>query len=156
MIQCLSLPRTEDSTRRVLGFLNCASGIALRVFQHPATTPQFTLLGQIWQQAFLETSLLSLAVIYALNVSRPFWRNNTAQASVRAMNCSCASTAFVGIPLLVIALGKDGALPAILATTVIVTVFLGLTFALIESGRHGIAASGRALAATPVASFAIR
>lgn len=116
------------------------------LFTFLARTP----IGRIWQKEFLETWLLSLAVIYALTLllSRLFRRSSTAEASVRAMNCSCSSTAFIGIPLLVIALGKDGALPAILATTVIVTVFFGLTFALIESARHGIAASGRALAAT--------
>lgn len=107
-------------------------------------------IGEIWQQAFLETWTLSLAVIYGITfmISLFFWRGGTAAASVRAMNCSCASTAFMGIPLLVIALGNNGALPAILATTVIVTVFFGLTLAVIESARHGIAASGRAVVST--------
>ncbi|HXZ02892.1 MAG TPA: AEC family transporter [Stellaceae bacterium] len=116
------------------------------LFTFLARTP----IARIWQQDFLETWTLSLAVIYGLTfvVSRLFWRGGTVEASVRAMNCSCASTAFIGIPVLVIALGKDGALPAILATTVIVTIFFGLTFAVIESARHGIAASGRALAST--------
>jgi malonate transporter and related proteins len=116
------------------------------LFSFLARTP----IGQIWQTAFLETWLLSLAIMYGVVflASRLLWHSNTAEASVRGMNCSCASTAFMGIPLLVIAFGKDQALPAILATVIIVTVFFGLTFALIEFSRHGMASSGKALVLT--------
>ncbi len=113
------------------------------LFSFLARTP----IAQIWQTTFLETWFLSLAIMYgvAFLVSRLLWHSNTAEASVRGMNCSCSSTAFMGVPLLVIAFGKEQALPAILATIVIVTVFFGLTFALIESSRHGMASSRKAL-----------
>jgi malonate transporter len=113
------------------------------LFAFLARTP----IEQIWQSAFIELWILSLGIMYAVVflVSRLLWRSDTAEASVRGMNCSCSSTAFMGVPLLVIAFGQDQALPAILATVVIVTVFFGLTFALIEFSRHGMDSSGRAL-----------
>jgi predicted permease len=41
----------------------------------------------------------------------------------------------MGIPLSIYAFGKDAALPAILATTIIVTVFFSITLLMIEAGR---------------------
>lgn len=104
------------------------------LFNFVARTP----LEKVWNQAFLYAWLLSLGITYlvTLVVSRLVYGDGTAGMAVRAMNCTCANTAFMGIPLLILALGKDAALPGILATMVIVTVFFNLTLALIEVGRH--------------------
>ncbi|NVN99556.1 MAG: AEC family transporter [Geobacteraceae bacterium] len=105
------------------------------LFNFVARTP----LEKIWNQAFLYAWLLSLGITYlaTLAIGRFIYSDGTAGMAVRAMNCTCANTAFMGIPLLILVLGKEAALPGILATMVIVTVFFNLTLALIEVGRHG-------------------
>jgi predicted permease len=109
------------------------------LFNFVARTP----IEKVWNQAFLCAWLLSLGITYlvTLVVSRFIYCDGTAGMAVRAMNCTCANTAFMGmgIPLLILALGKEAALPGILATMVIVTVFFNLTLAMIEVGRHSCA-----------------
>lgn len=104
------------------------------LFNFVARTP----LEKVWNQSFLCAWLLSLGITYlvTLAVSRFVYGDGTAGMAVRAMNCTCANTAFMGIPLLILVLGKEAALPGILATMVIVTIFFNLTLALIEVGRH--------------------
>lgn len=104
------------------------------LFNFVARTP----LDKMWNQTFLYAWLLSLSITYlvTLLVSRLLYGDGTAGMAVRAMNCTCANTAFMGIPLLILALGKEAALPGILATMVIVTVFFNLTLAMIEVGRQ--------------------
>lgn len=104
------------------------------LFTFVARTP----IEKVWNPAFLCTWLLSLSLTYlvTLAVSRLIIGDGAAEMAVRAMNCTCANTAFMGIPLLILALGKDAALPGILATMVIVTIFFNLTIAMIEVGRH--------------------
>lgn len=104
------------------------------LFNFVARTP----LEKVWNQTFLCAWLLSLGITYlvTLVVSRLVYGDGAAGMAVRAMNCTCANTAFMGIPLLILALGKEAALPGILATMVIVTVFFNLTLAMIEVGRH--------------------
>jgi len=104
------------------------------LFNFVSRTP----LEKVWNQAFLYAWLLSLGITYlvTLAVSRVIYGNDTAGMAVRAMNCTCANTAFMGIPLLILVLGKEAALPGILATMVIVTIFFNLTLALIEVSRH--------------------
>jgi malonate transporter len=104
------------------------------LFNFVARTP----LDKVWNQAFLCAWMLSLGITYLLTlaVSRFVYGDVTAGMAVRAMNCTCANTAFMGIPLLILTLGKEAALPGILATMVIVTVFFNLTLVLIEVGRH--------------------
>ena len=112
------------------------------LFTFVARTP----IGKLWNQAFLSSWLLSLGLTYlvTLVVSRFVGRGGATEMAVRAMNCTCSNTAFMGIPLLVLALGKEAALPGVLATMVIVTVFFGLTLAMIEVGRcKGTLSKGR-------------
>ena len=114
-------------------FVYFASFPAL-LFTFVARTP----IEKVWNQAFLCTWLLSLSLTYlaTVMVSRLFIGDGATEMAVRAMNCTCANTAFMGIPLLILALGKEAALPGILATMVIVTIIFNLTVALIEVGRH--------------------
>lgn len=112
------------------------------LFNFLARTP----LEKVWNPPFLCAWILSLGVTYLLTlaISRFFYGDGAAGMAVRAMNCTCANTAFMGIPLLVLTLGKEAALPGILATMVIVTLFFNLTLALIEVGRHnGTGGSGQ-------------
>jgi len=104
------------------------------LFNFVARTP----LEKVWNQAFLYAWLLSLGITYlvTLAVSRFVYGDCPAGMAVRAMNCTCANTAFMGIPLLILVLGTEAALPGILATMVIVTIFFNLTLALIEVGRQ--------------------
>jgi len=80
----------------------------------------------------------SLGVTYAITaaLSFIFYRDRLANIAVRSMNTTCSSTAFMGVPLVVTAFGKAAALPAILATTIIVTVFVSITILLIEADRN--------------------
>lgn len=105
-----------------------------------------TSIDRIWQASFINAWLLSLAAIYCFTflVSRLFWGTDRTAATVRALNCSCGNTAWMGIPLLVNAYGQDGVLLAILATTAIMTVLLSLTIAYLELAHDSIA-PGRAL-----------
>lgn len=75
------------------------------------------------------------AIIYALTVavSLALWRERAVDVAVRSMNTTCASTAFLGVPLAVAAFGQEAALPAIMATTVIVVVYISLTILVIEA-----------------------
>lgn len=103
------------------------------LFTFVARTP----INKVWNQTFLVSWLLSLGLTYlaTLAVSRFVYRDEVAEMAVRAMNCTCSNTAFMGIPLLILALGKEAVLAGILATMVIVTVFFNLTLAMIEVGR---------------------
>jgi malonate transporter and related proteins len=103
------------------------------LFTFVARTP----INKVWNQTFLVSWLLSLGLTYlaTLAVSRFVLRDEVAEMAVRAMNCTCSNTAFMGIPLLILTLGKEAALAGILATMVIVTVFFNLTLAMIEVGR---------------------
>ena len=104
------------------------------LFNFVARTP----LEKVWNQAFMYAWLSSLGITYlvTLAIGRLVYGDGTAGMAVRAMNCTCANTAFMGIPLLILALGKEAALPGILATMVIVTLFFNLTLAMIELERH--------------------
>jgi malonate transporter and related proteins len=92
-----------------------------------------TPLDQIFYWPFLLAWLASLAAVYLVvaAISVFGYRDGIAAIGVRSMNSACPSTAFMGIPLLIYAFGKDAALPAILATTLVVTVF----FSMIEMGQ---------------------
>jgi malonate transporter and related proteins len=96
-----------------------------------------TPLSEIFYWPFLLAWAGSLGAVYAVTtaVSALTYRDGLASAGVRSMNSACSSTAFMGIPLSVYAFGKDAALPAILATTIIVTVFFSVTLLMIEAGR---------------------
>lgn len=119
-----------DSLNRFVYF---ASFPAL-LFTFSARTP----IEKIWNLPFLMAWMLSLGLTYLLTlmVSR-FISDGEGDMAVRAMNCTCANTAFMGIPLSILALGKDAALPGLLATMVIVAIFFNLTIILIEIGRYG-------------------
>lgn len=134
-----------DGAVDVLNRLVYYAAFPALLFSFLAKTP----IHYIWQVHFLETWLLSLLGIYMLTflISRVFWRSDRTVSYVRSMTCTCGNTAWIGIPLLINVFGNEGALPAILATIVIVTVFFGLTLALIESAKDGVAGSGRALVA---------
>jgi malonate transporter and related proteins len=103
-----------------------------------------TPLDQIFYWPFLLAWLASLAAVYLVVavVSVVGYRDGIAAIGVRSMNAACPSTAFMGIPLLIYAFGKEAALPAILATTLVVTVFFSITLLMIEMG-HSSAASGK-------------
>jgi malonate transporter and related proteins len=103
------------------------------LFAVVARTP----VDQIFYWPFLVAWMVSLSLMYALAAvaSVAFYRDGLAALGVRGMNVSCASTAFMGIPLSIYAFGNEAALAAILATTIIVTVFFSVTLLLIEAGR---------------------
>jgi malonate transporter len=127
------------------GILDAPGADALNRFVYFAAFPALlftfvarTPLDKVWNQAFMNCWLLSLGLTYlaTLAVGWLVHRDGAAEIAVRAMNCTCSNTAFMGIPLLILALGNEAALPGILATMVIVTIFFNVTLAMIEIGRH--------------------
>lgn len=125
--------------------LDEAGATALNRFVYFAAFPAMlysfiarTPIDKVWNGKFLAGWLITIVVMYVatLAVSRFAGRVGAAEMAVRAMNCTCSNTAFMGIPLLIFALGEDAALPGILATMVIVTLVFNVTIAVIEVVRR--------------------
>ena len=87
---------------------------------------------------FLGAWTASIVIVYALMgaLSAILYRDGLGNLGMRGMNVTCSSTAFMGIPLCVAAFGRDAALPAVLATTVLAIVDISLTVLLIEAERN--------------------
>lgn len=88
-----------------------------------------------WPFVFAWTGGLLVAFALTALVSMLLYRDQLADLAMRCMNTTCASTAFMGIPLAAAAFGKEAALPAILSTTILAIVIVSLTVLLIEIGR---------------------
>ncbi len=144
------------------GWLDQDSGDKLNRFVYRLAFPALlfgvvarTPLDQIFYWPFLLAWLASLAAVYVLvaAVTLVLYRDGIAAVGVRSMNAACPSTAFMGIPLLIYAFGKEAALPAILATTLVVTVFFSVTLLMIEMG-HRSGAGGKPTLRSIAASLA--
>lgn len=124
------------------GILGQQSGEAINRFVYYVAFPSLlfvvvarTPLEEIFYWPFLSVWVGSLGVTYVITavISFVFYRDGVGNLAVRSMNTTCSSTAFMGVPLVVTAFGNEAALPAILATIVIVTVFVSITILLIEA-----------------------
>ncbi|HEY0526000.1 MAG TPA: AEC family transporter [Stellaceae bacterium] len=110
-----------------------------------------------WPFLFAWTGSLAITFVITAVVSALLFRDRLARTAVRCMDGTCASTAFMGVPLAVAAFGKEAALQAILSTAIVV-VTISVTVMLIEldykllSRRHdgGGAVVGTAAAITAI------
>ena len=101
--------------------------------------------ARIFDWPFFGAWVGGLAVVYLLTVviSKLFFRDGLANMGMRGLDTTCASTAFIGIPLCTAAFGADAALPAVLATTLLAIFDLSASILLIETERN---ANGKTLA----------
>ena len=122
------------------GFVYFVSFPAL-LFVVVARTPP----SEIFHWPFFGAWVGGIAVVYLLTaaLSLAFYRDGLANLGMRGLNTTCASTAFIGIPLCTAAFGKDAAFPAVLATVLLAIFDLSASILLIETGRS---AKGRTLA----------
>ncbi len=93
--------------------------------------------AKIFYWPFVLAWTIGLVITFAVTavVSAVLYPGRLADLSMRCMNATCASTAFMGIPLAAAAFGKEAALPAILSTTILAIVIVSATVLLIEIGR---------------------
>ena len=83
--------------------------------------------------AYIGGGLLTLAI--ALAVGRLWFRHDLATLSLHGLAAVFGNTANMGIPLLVVAYGQDGALPAILASVATNFIFISSLIASLETTR---------------------
>ncbi|MGH1486482.1 MAG: AEC family transporter [Cellvibrionaceae bacterium] len=95
-----------------------------------ATAP----MEKIFYWEFLGAWGLGLGITFLLTtvVSLYIWRDPLPTLSINSLNTTCSSTAFMGVPLLLVAFGQDAALAAIVATTFLVAIVISLSIFLIE------------------------
>jgi hypothetical protein len=114
---------------------------------------------QIFYWPFFGAWVGGLVIVYALTaaISLVFFRDGLANLGMRGLNTTCASTAFIGVPLCTAAFGKDAAFPAVLATALLVIIDLSASILLIEAERNAkgkilviLANIGKALAKNPL------
>lgn len=93
---------------------------------------------EIFHWPFLGTWLGGFVAVYGFTavVSFIWHRDGSARLGMRALDTTCASTAFIGVPLCISAFGPDAALPAILATVLLAIVDLSASILLIEIERN--------------------
>ncbi len=115
--------------------------------------------AEIFYWPFFGAWVGGLVVVYGLTavISLVFFRDGLGNLGMRGLNTTCASTAFIGIPLCTAAFGKEAAFPAVLATTLLAVVDLSASILLIEIGRNAqtkalatLANIGKALAKNPL------
>jgi malonate transporter and related proteins len=94
--------------------------------------------SDIFNWPFFGAWVGGLVLVYALTaaISIIFFRDGLANLSMRGLNATCSSTAFIGVPLCVAAFGKDAAFPAVLATSLLAIVDLSVSILLLETARN--------------------
>jgi malonate transporter and related proteins len=98
---------------------------------------------QILNWPFLGAWLSSIAIVFVITALLHvwLWRGSRSLLAMRGLNTTCASTAFMGIPLCVAAFGNDAALPAVLATTLLAVFDLSAAIILLEMDKNSQAKS---------------
>ncbi|KND55721.1 Auxin Efflux Carrier [Candidatus Paraburkholderia kirkii] len=100
------------------------------------------------QPAFIAAFGIGAAVIFLLTlVVRLMQARHLADASIDGLNAAYPNTGFVGLPLCLLAFGKESLAPALIATIVTVCVLFAVVIVLIEvglqTGKHIAATLGR-------------
>lgn len=87
------------------------------------------------QPAFIAAFGIGSAVIFLLTlIVRLMQSRHLADASIDGLNAAYPNTGFVGIPLCLLAFGKDSLAPAVIATIITVCVLFAVAIVLIELG----------------------
>jgi hypothetical protein len=91
--------------------------------------------ADIWKPGFILAFGLSCFVVFALTIALR-WRGprHLADAAIDGLNAGYANTGFMGIPLVLLVLGRDGMPSAMLATIITVCVLFAFAIVLIEVG----------------------
>ncbi len=102
----------------------------------------------LWQPGFIATfGLATAAVFVVVLLARLRGGRNIADASVDAIAASYSNTAYVGLPLCLLAFGAGSQLPATIATILVVCVLFSVAVVLVEIGRAPGGLTARGLAA---------
>ncbi|KDR35394.1 transporter [Caballeronia grimmiae] len=101
------------------------------LFDTMARTP----LAMLDQPAFIAVFGIGSAVVFALTLGvRLMQSRPLADASIDGLNAAYPNTGFVGLPLCLLAFGKESLAPAVIATILTVCVLFGVAIVLIELG----------------------
>lgn len=102
---------------------------------------------EIWHPGFVLAITISTLTIFAATLlyrrakGRPL-----ADASIDGLSAAYANTGYIGIPLCLLVLGRDGLEPALVATLIVVCVLFGIAVVCIETGLQAEARLHRAAA----------
>lgn len=75
---------------------------------------------------------LLITFVITMILTSVIWRESLSKVSMAGLITTCSSTAFMGVPLVVVAYGDEAAIPAIMATTFLVIVVISFSLFLIE------------------------
>jgi malonate transporter len=103
------------------------------LFVFTARAPIDHVLNWSFIGAFVGGGLLTLLI--ALSVGRVWFRFDAATLCLHGLTAMFGNANYMGVPLLLMAFGPDGALPAILASVISVTLFIGGAVASLEAIR---------------------
>jgi predicted permease len=88
----------------------------------------------LWQPGFITSFFTSCFIVFAAVLCFSYWKgNDLAASSFNGLSASYSNTGYMGIPLCVLALGRDGLAPAIISTFIVIVMF-ALATVLIEVG----------------------
>ena len=93
--------------------------------------------GDIWQPKFVAAFGLSAVAVFGL--SSLVWmsqRRRLADAAIASLNASYSNTGFLGLPLVLAALGRD-AVPSAVVATILLVVLMAMAMALVELDVQG-------------------
>ncbi|MEZ2351653.1 AEC family transporter [Caballeronia sp. RCC_10] len=94
-----------------------------------------TPLAMLDQPAFIAVFGIGSAVVFTLTLGvRLMQSRPLADASIDGLNAAYPNTGFVGLPLCLLAFGKESLAPAVIATIMTVCVLFGVAIVLIELG----------------------
>lgn len=112
----------------------------------------------VWQPGFVGAFGLGAAAVFGLTLAIQRGRSRPpADAAIDALNASYANTGFLGFPLVLVALGREGLAPTMIATIITVCLLFVVAIVLIEIGlqarasrRHVALAVGARLLRNPL------
>lgn len=134
------------------GLLPAHASAGINAFVYYAAFPALLFLvvartppRNIFPWPFLGTWMAGVGLVYGITavISLLACRDGSGRLGMRALNTTCASTAFIGVPLCTAAFGPETALPAILATVLLAIFDLSASILLVELGRAGRGTAGR-------------
>lgn len=89
----------------------------------------------VWHPGFVAVfGLSSVIVVVAAVAAGLVRRRSLADAAIDSLNAGYGNTGYMGLPLALVALGRDAMAPALLATIITVTVVFAIAIVLIEIG----------------------
>jgi predicted permease len=90
----------------------------------------------LWQPGFIATFGITTALVFVVVLAvRLLGGRHIADASVEAVAASYSNTAYVGLPLCLLAFGAGSQLPATIATIIVVCVLFSVAVVLVEIGQ---------------------